>query len=120
MKCKQIKENNENCMANAMRGSNFCYLHNPEIDDDEKQFHQSRGGQANKHTLQAPLEPVRVKTTSDVVVLLEDTINKVRSGELDLKTANCIGYLSGHITKALEIADIEKRIEVIERAVLKK
>lgn len=120
MKCKQKKENNAGCKANAMKDSEFCYLHNPEVDDEEKQFHQSKGGQANRHTLQIPLESIRVKTPSDVVTLLEDTINKVRSGEIDLKLANCIGYLSGHMTKALEVSDMEKRIEMIERAIIKK
>lgn len=120
MKCQFVKPDDNECKANAMRDAEFCYLHNPKISEDEKYFSQSRGGKGNKHTLQVPLEPIKVKNPSDVVVLLEDTINKVRSGELDLRTANCIGYLSGHITKALEIANIEKRIEIIERAVLKK
>ena len=120
MKCQFIKPDDNECKANAMKESDFCYLHNPEIDEEEKHFSQSRGGKANKHILQVPLEPRQVKNPSDVVSLLEETINKVRSGELDLKIANCIGYLSGHITKALEIAEIEKRIEIIERAVLKK
>lgn len=120
MKCQFIKTDNTECKANAMKDAEFCYLHNPKIDEEEKHSFQSKGGKANRHTLQVPLEPMKVKNPSDVVVLLEDTINKVRAGELDLRTANCIGYLSGHITKALEIADIEKRVEMIERAVLKK
>lgn len=120
MKCQFLKTDNTECKANAMKDNEFCYLHNPEVSEEEKHFSQSRGGKGNKHVVQVSLEPIKVKNPSDVVILLEDTINKVRSGELDLRTANCIGYLSGHITKALEMADIEKRIEIIERAVLKK
>ena len=69
---------------------------------------------------QRRIPPIPLGGSSDVVNLLADTINKVRAGEMDLRVANCIGYLSGHLVKAFEIAEIERRIEVIERVVLKK
>lgn len=118
MKCIYKKENDESCNANAMKGVKYCYLHNPDIPEEDKFNAQSNGGKANKIKIYEPLEPIKVKTPSDVVSLLEDTINRVRSGEMDLKVANCIGYLSGHITKALEIAELEKRLDAVERAVI--
>jgi len=66
-----------------------------------------------------PLEPVTVEKVEDVVKLLADTINRVRSGELDIKIANCIGYLSGHLTKAMEISVLEQRIQAVERAIVR-
>jgi hypothetical protein len=93
-------------------------MHDPEMKEDHKLICQ-KGGQTPKKNF-TPLAPIFLDDPSDVVNLLADTINKVRTGDLDLRVANCIGYLSGHLIKAFEIAEIERRIEVIERAVLKK
>lgn len=118
MKCTFKKENNERCNANAMKSSKYCYLHNPDIPKEEKFNAQSNGGKGNTIKVFEPLAPIFLDNPGDVVNLLAETINKVRAGEMDLRVANCIGYLSGHITKAFEIAELEKRIEVVERVVL--
>ncbi|MBI3590136.1 MAG: hypothetical protein HY094_02005 [Candidatus Melainabacteria bacterium] len=101
-----------------MSDSKYCYLHNPDISEEEKLNAQIKGGKGNTIKITEPLEPVAVEKVEDIVKLLADTINRVRSGEMEIKVANCIGYLSGHLTKALEIAELEKRIEVVERVVL--
>lgn len=119
-KCKFIKPDGENCEAWAMTDSDFCYFHNPDISDKEKRAIQSRGGQANKIKVLEPLEPMTLKEGEDVILLLEDTINKVREGKMDLRVANCIGYLAGHLIKAIETTKLEGRVEIIERAILEK
>ncbi|MBD3300056.1 MAG: hypothetical protein GF347_01765 [Candidatus Moranbacteria bacterium] len=117
MQCKFIKQNNKQCNAQAMNNSDYCYLHNPDISDKEKKEIQRRGGQ-NRLTINTnPLPPVDIRIPEDVVLLLAETINKVRAGEMDTKTANCIGILSGHIIKAIEITDLTKRLEIIENNV---
>lgn len=119
-KCRFIKPDGEKCEAWAMSDSDFCYFHNPDISETEKKEIQSKGGQANKIKVLEPLQPIALKQGEDVILLLEDTINKVRTGEIDLKVANCIGYLSGHLMKAIETAKLEGRVEIIERAILEK
>ena len=119
MKCKFIKDDETLCNANAMSDSSYCFLHNPDISEEEKQNAQAKGGKGNKIKIMEPLEQVAIEKVEDVVKLLADTINRVRSGELDIKIANCIGYLSGHLTKAMEISELEQRIQTIERAVAK-
>jgi hypothetical protein len=116
-KCKEIKENGETCGAWAMGESDYCYLHNPDIAEAEKKEAQARGGQANGLTILEPQQAVELKTASDIVGLIGDTINKVRAGKLDIKRANCIGFLSGHIIKAIETAELETRLAFIERLI---
>jgi hypothetical protein len=118
-KCIEIKENGETCEAWAMGDSDYCYLHNPEITDEAKREAQIRGGKANKITISEPQEAVDIATSKDVVNLIADTINKVRAGSLDIKIANCIGFLSGHLLKAIETADIEKRVAFVESLVIR-
>ena len=120
MKCIFEKTNGNTCEANAMAEGQYCFHHNPAISAEVKKLTQAKGGQANKIMVKEPLPPLKVSATKDIVVLLEDTIARVRSGEMDLKIATTIGYLSGHLIKAFEISELEGRIEAIEKAILEK
>jgi len=119
MKCIYIKEDGGQCNAFAMEGSQYCYLHNPNISPEEKRINQTKGGKSNTIKVNASLPLVKVKTPQDVAGLLEMTINEVRSGELDPRIANTIGYLTGHLIKAIEVGEVEKRINAIEEAISK-
>lgn len=120
MKCIFIKENKMRCEANPMLKSKYCYYHNPEISQEEKLEAQIKGGMANKIMVRDPLPVIPLKSTKDVVVLLEDTISRVRDGSLELKIANTIGFLTGHLLRAFEVSELESRMETIERVILEK
>ena len=62
-----------------------------------------------------PIKPLR--TASDVVELLGDTINQVRRGELDLRVSNAVGYLSGILLSAIEKSSYEERLAALEATV---
>lgn len=108
------------CQANAMTGSNYCYLHNPDISDEEKRLAQVKGGEARTLTLKEALPLLPLDTPNDAVLLIADTIKRVRAGELDIKTANCIGFLSDKLLKAFEVARLNDKVEYIERVILEK
>lgn len=116
MKCKQII-NNKQCEANAMKNSNFCYLHNPNISDEEKQSAQSKGGQNRSLKIYQPLLPIEINSAKDITKLLTETINQVREGNLDCRIANTIGFLAGITLKAFEISSLEERINKIESTI---
>lgn len=118
MQCKAKKTDGQKCSANAMDQKNFCFFHSPE--EAKRREAQSRGGKANLITVKEPLPPIAIKDTQDVVGLLEETINQVRAGAMDVKVANCIGVLSGQIIKALEVNKIAHRVELIEQVILKR
>jgi hypothetical protein len=46
------------------------------------------------------------------------TIEEVRTGKLDPRIANTIGFLAGHLTRAYEVAELEHKVDEI-RAVIK-
>lgn len=118
MKCKQIKQDGKQCEAEATSGSDFCYWHNPENADNRIEASRS-GGKNNLIKIAEPLPEIQVNEASDVVGLLQDTINRVRAGKLDIRVANCIGVLSGQLIKAIEMANTNQRISVIEKVVLR-
>ena len=115
MKCKFIKPDGTQCNANAMSGLDYCWTHNPDISDEEKREAKQRGGQARALTIANPLPALPITEPNDAVLLIVDTINRVRSGELDIKTANCLGFLTDKLLKAFEASQTNDKLERIER-----
>lgn len=117
MKCIYIKPNGDQCGANPMSGSDYCYIHNPDISQEEKLQTQTKGGQNRGLKVYQPLPPVKLEKTKDIMALLTDTINQVRCGGLDCKIANSIGYLAGVAVKTYELSELEERLDRIELAI---
>jgi len=113
MQCKHIKDNGERCNANAM-SNGYCYLHNKDIPDEEKQLARIKGGKNNVVLVGELMETTPVKTNEDVVTLMESVINKVKQGSLDIRVANTIGYLAGVSQKAIKEVEVEDRLKRIE------
>jgi hypothetical protein len=103
-----------------MTDSDYCYLHNPEIPEESKRQAQAKGGEARSLTLEKPLPDLPLETPSDAITLVADTIKRVRAGELDIKTANCIGFLSDKLLKAFEVSKLNDKVEYIERVIVEK
>lgn len=113
MKCKHIKDNGEGCNANAM-DNGYCYLHNPDIPEEQKQLARIKGGE-NNLVLVGDIMPVTsIKTNKDIVDLMESVINRVKQGTLDIRIANTIGYLAGVSQKAIKETEVEERLKRIE------
>ncbi len=119
MTCKQLKDDGEPCGASPMTGSDYCFYHNPAVSVEMKHAAHVKGGQANRARVKEPLPPITANKSGDVVQLLEDTVNRVRMGSLDLRVANSIGFLSGHLLKALELSELEERFDALEQKILK-
>ena len=120
MKCEFIKPDGTKCEAHAIKDSEFCYFHNPDISDEEKREAQSNGGKTKALTLKEPLPELVLAEPADAVLLIADTISRVRAGTLDIRTANCLGFLSDKLLKAFETSRLNDRLEVIERVILEK
>lgn len=121
MKCEQIMSNGNQCQANAMHNSKFCFTHNPETKNQVKEAGR-KGGQVscyNKGLIKA--DPIDILTDNKMVAyLLADTINRVRQvgpdGSLGPKAANCIGLLTSKLLAAQKDMEAERRLERIEKA----
>jgi len=113
-KCRLIKENGERCCSNAMKGSQFCYRHNPAISEEEKRVASSRGGVSNRSRVDTPLGEVKLDSVGDVLRLLELVTREMLNGRLDQRVASTTGYLMNVSLRALESDDLEKRLERLE------
>lgn len=120
MKCEFVKDDGETCEAYAVKGSSFCYFHNPDISDEDKREAQSNGGKTKALTLKEPLPELKLTAPDHAVLLIADTISRVRAGTLDIRTANCLGFLSDKLLKAFEVSQLNSRMEIIEQMIQKK
>lgn len=118
MMCKYRKEDEESCNANAMKDSDYCFMHNPEVIDERTEA-RIKGG---SHKIIKPeLDEIKIENVQDIIQLLAKTINEVRKGDIDTRRANCIGYLANYIIKAMEVGKLESEVEELyEKLVPKK
>ena len=109
--CKYHKSDGNQCKAIAMIGHDCCYFHAPNKRPDRIKAAQ-RGGKANgKNTSGLPYR--EINSPQDVLHLLGETINSIRSGELELKVGTQIGYLSNIWLNAYEVSVLEQRVSAM-------
>lgn len=115
--CGHVKDDGVRCRARAIVGSQHCFFHDPFRADDRKEA-QRAGGRANRPAVLATAPRRQLRRPSDVASLLGETIEHVRTGEVDMKVANSVGYLSNVLLKALEQADLEQTLELLESVIV--
>ena len=116
MRCDFKKANGARCRANAMARSSYCFLHNPEV-EEEKKLAILKGGYSPKQS-EKPLPPVEIKKVDDILALIEDTINRVRTEPMTHQKANCIGYLANIALKVFETSELGEKIDKINQLIL--
>ena len=110
--CVHITANTERCRGYAVTGSRYCFAHDP-AQAQKRQDAQRKGGEAGR-VATLPESSLAVRKMSDVLELIETTINDVRAGRLDVRVANAIGYLANVSVKVIQQTDIEARLEALE------
>lgn len=99
-----------------MAGSNYCWIHSPNISRFEKKLASSKGG-TNRHLSEMDFPEIIIKSSKDIPPLLVDTIQRLRNRTIDVRRGTAIGYLSDMLLRSYEIADIESRIERLEEMI---
>ena len=115
--CGFVKPDGKRCRAQLQQGSRFCFFHDPEK-DEERRLAGRKGGERGKiATLPAEAPDVVLESAQDVVSLVSETISQVRRGDIDLRIANAVGYLTGIALKAREQGELEDRLKTLEEEV---
>ena len=119
MKCSYILTDGRQCGAFAMDDSDFCLNHNP-LAKDLKIAAVKKGGLAPKKKHIVNLSAIPIQNKQDVIPFIVQTINEVRTGKIDNKTANTLVYAGLALIKAHELVDMETRLSQIETLVLER
>ena len=84
--CEFMKQDGTRCGAYAVKGSKYCFMHDPES-AEAKQEAVRRGG---SHKRERKLQPFVIKNHSDLSKSFVDTANAVLTGDLTPKEANSV------------------------------
>jgi hypothetical protein len=88
--CEKTKRDGQRCRGMAMEGSRYCFFHNPATQKARKAA-QQRGGRANRAVvLPADAAVVQLESSKDIAILLAQTINQARKGQIGPKVAGQI------------------------------
>jgi hypothetical protein len=100
-----------------MAESDYCFFHDPGKAAQRAAARKAGGEKGRALVLAAETPDAPLDTVGDVSRLLGQTVNQVRRGDLDPKIANAVGYLTGILLKALEVGEVERRLEALEEVV---
>ena len=115
-KCIFIKPGGEQCQANSVIDSDFCFTHDPNSQRD-KLLAVTKGGLNRRH-YQEYGEPVDITSPEDIKNLLSRVINGVWTGEIPAnQPANSIAYLAKCWLDAYGAQQIEERIVNLEKTI---
>lgn len=126
-KCRASRKDGSPCRGDALAGGDYCAFHSPEKAADFQDGRVS-GGKAGKLATLPPtaikpwrgqageLDVLQSVTPVELVNLLCQTIDDVRSGAVDPKVANSVGYLAGVIVKIQQYEALDERLAAIEEA----
>jgi hypothetical protein len=112
MQCQMKKRDGKQCKARALAGKKYCALH---AQPGRAAELGSKGGRRRAVYSASDLrEFAAPKTAADLCELLAESIVEMRAGKLDPKVANALGYLGASLLRALEVADVERRLDLLE------
>lgn len=114
--CAFRKKNGERCTADVQSGKTLCVFHDPDRAEAGRQARRLGGLTRSRPRVVLPPETPEnpLRSTQDVAVLLGESINQVRRGQLDPRIANAVGYLSGILLNALQQGPLEERLSRLE------
>ena len=121
-KCTKAKKNGEPCPNLALDGKVVCWVHDPDL-AAQRAAGRKRGGivrSTKTAVLPSSTPDAPLASVGDVVKLLADSINQVRTGKIGVNVANAIGVLTGVLLRALEGDEIERRLAAVEASQAKR
>lgn len=114
-KCIFIKEDGQQCEGFAIKGSEYCLSHDPNSEELRAERAKMGGKSNSSQYIDIPLEPVKIKSATDILEILENTVNEVRTGKITIKAANTIGYLLGIAIKVYQVSELEMKLDNINK-----
>ena len=109
--CKATTPSGEPCRAKPHK-EGLCFFHS----DPKKAAELGRKGGRHRavYSPDGLKEFAAPRSAADLRDLLAQSIIEIRSGKLDPKLANSISYLGAGFLRALEVSDLETRLQTLE------
>lgn len=112
--CEATRKNGEKCRMPPLQGSAYCWAHDP-AKTRERAEARKRGGRM-AHRPAGEVGDVDLRDVAAVLALIERAVRDTLALKNSVPRNRAIGALAGAALKALEVGEMEARIEALERA----
>jgi hypothetical protein len=117
--CKAITANGQPCRAQALKSGRFCFVHDP-AQGAARAKARRRGGERRRveHAGDSSKIPVQVHTVSDARAILDYTLSEALPLENSIQRGRLLIALVDAYLRALEIGELEQRVQQLEKEML--
>jgi hypothetical protein len=112
-RCSSIKANGERCGSVAMRGEQWCYVHNPNLEEARQRNNSKGGRRAGRGRPQVEIARICDR--------IEEIAEGILAGEIDKGPGAVAGQLLNYVLGGLRIGlqaqeqeELIQRLEVLE------
>jgi hypothetical protein len=115
MQCKAKNKNGQPCKMQAIKGSRYCFAHNPATSQARAQARKRGGENRNTpHFADASMLPKKVNKLDDAKKILHYTLLEVSGMDNSIARARVLLDLFDRFLKSFEIGELENRIAALE------
>ncbi len=113
IQCSAIRPTGERCRATALPNRPQCFAHDP--DNRERATAARRKGGTNRSTPARAAKHIPADMKALASQLME-AISECYAGDLEPRRLTAMGTAAGAIVRIHEVAEMEQRLEELERA----
>ncbi|MEK6753467.1 MAG: hypothetical protein AABZ00_14515 [Chloroflexota bacterium] len=117
MKCRSKTTSGQACQAQAIKGSKFCFTHDP-ASGAARAKARKIGGQRNRtpHAGNPETMPAKVRTIEDVLAVLDYALAESMPLENSIQRGRLLVAICGAFIDAIKTGELERRLMAIESA----
>lgn len=112
--CEAVTKRGRVCGAHALRGSQYCYMHDPARASERSSARRLGGLRRGSHAGQVSSLPAKVRTIEDILALLDYTREELSALDNGIPRARALVSLASEYRACLELSDIETRLARLE------
>jgi hypothetical protein len=112
--CAFIKASGDRCRAQAMRESQWCYVHNPDLEEERRRNNTKGGKRGGRGRPQAELADIKQRLSDLAENVLEGNVDKGKAAVVSQVLNTYIRAVAVEL-KAVEQLQIIERLEALEQ-----
>lgn len=117
MKCKAKTNSGQACRSQAIKDSQYCFIHDP-ASGAARAKARKKGGQRRRvpHAGNPETIPANVRTIDDVLKILDYALAESMPLENSIQRGRLIVAIAGAFIEAIKTGELEQRLAAIESA----
>ena len=112
-RCKAQTKYGKRCKARAIKGSDYCFAHEPALAEQRAKWRREGGHASSKKAVLE--ETAALESPEEIKKLLARAIQAVQRGDMDPRTANALARLCSLQLKAIRQTEIVRRLDELEQ-----